>query len=109
VTAALLPATAAHLFPEYDSAALDPQRAGDAEVIIERLLEGGTREEVRRLFAAVGIATVADFIRRRGVRALSRRAFAYWRVVLRIDDYQHPPWMEDREAYPNPAPGLWGR
>ena len=104
-----LPSTAFHLFPEHDAAALDPRHECDAGVIIERLLETGTREELRWLFAAVGAAPVTDFVRRRGVRALSRRAFAFWRVVLCIDDYHCPPWMARREAYPDPAPGLWRR
>jgi len=107
---ATIPATAAHLFPEYDVATLDPAEKKAANVIIQRLLEGGTREELRWLFAACGQARVAEWVRERGLRGLSRKAFAYWRLVLGVKEYRRPPWMKKTDdPYPDPAPGLWGR
>ena len=85
-----LPADAAWLFPEYDfeSMSLEEHRG----VIIERVLERGTWEQVRWLFATYGEDAVAEWVRRHGFRLLSRRSFALWRLVLGVADYVAPDW-----------------
>lgn len=95
-----IPETMAPLFPEYDFTTLDVE--ADAELVMERVLEYGTRTELRWLFAHYGQDKIRDFVRRRGYRALSRRTFAYWRLVLGVNEYQRPPWAET-------ATELWGR
>jgi hypothetical protein len=85
-----LPISAAWLFPEYDFHAIDLDRYRG--VIIERLLERGTWEQVRWLFATYGEECVALWVRLHGFRLLSRRSFALWRVALGVTDYVAPDW-----------------
>ena len=85
-----LPADAAWLFPEYDFDTMDP--ASHKSVIIERVLERGSWEQLCWLFATYGEAGVAEWVRRHGFRLLSGRSFALWRLVLRVADYVAPEW-----------------
>jgi hypothetical protein len=92
-----LPADATWLFPEYDAATLDPER--HSGVIIERILERGTWEQLRWLFATYGEGRVAEWVRQHGFRLLSKRSFALWRLALGIEDYVAPEWaVEARRA-----------
>jgi hypothetical protein len=61
-------------------------------VVIERVLERGTWEQLRWLFATYGEACVAEWVRRHGFRLLSKRSFALWRLALGITDYVAPEW-----------------
>lgn len=88
-----LPADSAWLFPEYDFGSMDPERHSGA--IIERVLERGTWEQARWLFATYGEARVAAWVRRHGFRLLSKRSFALWRLALGITDYVAPEWAVD--------------
>ena len=85
-----LPADAAWLFPEYDFETMDIK--SHKSVIIERVLERGTWDQLCWLFATYGEANVAEWVRRHGFRLLSRRSFALWRLVLGITDYVAPEW-----------------
>lgn len=86
-----IPDTLAPYLPEYDPAALDLER--DADVIIGRTLEFGTRTELQWLFGHYGGDRVAAFVRRRGFRILSRRAFNYWCLVLEVEEFERPPFL----------------
>ena len=85
-----LPAGAAWLFPEYDFDTMDTK--SHESVIIERVLERGTWEQLRWLFVTYGEASVAEWVRRHGFRLLSRRSFALWRLALGVADYIAPEW-----------------
>ena len=85
-----LPADAAWLFPEYDFDTMDAE--SHKSVIIERVLERGTWEQLRWLFVTYGEASVAEWVRRHGFRLLSRRSFALWRLALGVSDYVAPEW-----------------
>lgn len=92
-----LPADTAWLFPEYDFETMDLEH--HSGVIVERLLERGTWEQVRWLFATYGEGCVAGWVRRHGFRLLSKRSFALWRLALGITDYVAPEWaVEARRA-----------
>ena len=101
-----LPADAVLLFPEHDfePVSLEEHRG----VIIERVLERGTWEQVRWLFATYGETEVAEWVQEHGFRLPSRRSFALWRLVLGVGDYVAPDWaveargMEDENTF-----GLW--
>jgi hypothetical protein len=88
-----LPASTAWLFPEYDFADMDPEE--HAGVIIERVLERGSWDELRWLFTRYGEPRVAEWVRRHGFRLLSRRSFALWQVALGVDDYVAPTWARE--------------
>jgi hypothetical protein len=88
-----LPASTAWLFPEYDFDSLD--REYHSGVIIERLLERGTWQQVQWLFATYGEERVAKWVRRHGFRLLSKRSFALWRLALGIDEYIAPEWARE--------------
>ena len=85
-----LPADAAWLFPEYDFEAMDVE--SHKSVIIERVLERGSWEQLRWLFVTYSEADVAEWVRRHGFRLLSRRSFALWRLALGVADYVAPEW-----------------
>jgi hypothetical protein len=85
-----LPADAAWLFPEYDFETIDLEL--HKGVIIERILERGTWEQLRWLFATYGEAGVAAWVQQHGFRLLSKRSFALWRLVLDVTDYEAPEW-----------------
>jgi hypothetical protein len=85
-----LPADAAWLFPEYDFDTMGVE--SHESVIIERVLERGTWEQLRWLFATYGEASAAEWVRRHGFRLLSRRSFALWRLALGVTDYVAPEW-----------------
>jgi hypothetical protein len=94
-----LPADSAWLFPEYDFDTMGVE--SHRSVIIERVLERGTWEQLRWLFATYGEASVAEWVRRHGFRLLSRRSFALWRLALDVVDYVAPEWaVEARRMEP---------
>lgn len=85
-----IPADMAWLFPEYAFVTMDVQT--HRGVIIERVLERGSWEQLRWLFATYGEAAVADWVSKHGFRLLSRRSFALWRLVLNVETYHAPDW-----------------
>jgi hypothetical protein len=91
-----LPADAAWLFPEYDFETMTPER--HESVIIERILERGTWEQLRWLFAVYGESNVAEWVRRHGFRLLSKRSFALWRLALGITAYVAPEWAVEAKG-----------
>ena len=85
-----LPTDTAWLFPEYDFATMDLEH--HAGVVIERVLERGSWEQVRWLFATYGEERVAAWVQRHRFRLLSKRSFALWRLALDVEDYVAPDW-----------------
>jgi len=85
-----IPADMAWLFPEYAFATMDIQT--HRGVIIERVLERGSWEQLRWLFATYGETAVAEWVSKHGFRLLSKRSFALWRLVLSVEDYYAPDW-----------------
>ena len=65
---------------------------GFANVIIERILERGSWDQLRWLFARYSQRRVATWLRQHGFRRLSPRSFEYWRRVLGVKRYKAPPW-----------------
>jgi Family of unknown function (DUF6922) len=93
-----LPQSADWLFPEYEFGSLEPEEYADT--IMERILERGTRAEVNWLFDHYGEHRVQDWVRRRGLRALSRRSFALWRLILGVTQPNAPAWAKSDGAWP---------
>ena len=91
-----LPADSAWLFPEYDfeTVAVDSHQG----VIIERILEKGSWEQLRWLFSTYGEETVAEWVRQHGFRLLSKRSFALWRVALGVKEYKAPDWAVEAKG-----------
>ena len=79
------------LFPEYDFEKMDLET--HRGVIIERVLEKGTWEQLRWLFATYGEPQVAEWVRQHGFRLLSKRSFALWRLALNVGEVEVPDWM----------------
>ena len=91
-----MPADSAWLFPEYDADEMDlVQHRG---VIIERILERGSQNQLRWLFCTYGEAAVADWVRRHGFRLLSKRSFALWRLALDVREIDIPTWAVAAKA-----------
>ena len=86
----MMPADSSWLFPEYDADEMDlVQYRG---VIIERILERGSQDQLRWLFRTYGEADVAEWVRRHGFRLLSKRSFALWRLALDVHGIDTPEW-----------------
>ncbi len=81
---------------EYTLEKLDLERA--AEVLIERTLRYGKRQELRWLFRQYGRARLAGWVRNFGHSFLDPIDFTYWRVVLEVDEYrmrsEHSVWRD---------------
>ena len=102
-----LPKTSEWLFPEYDFERMNPD--GYAGVVIERVLDRGSWDEIRWLMDHYGKRNVAQWVRQHGYRRLDRRAFAYWRWMLGIKRYTVPPWEKDKPSPPRYEAGGKGR
>lgn len=87
------------LFWDTDPATVDPQR--HAAYVIERVLEEGTLESVRALFAEYPKERIIDVIRHS--RRLSRRTANFWRVYL---DIKEPIACLQPRSIPAPS-ALW--
>ena len=93
-----LPESSNWLFPEHDFDRMEPDTY--ASTIMERILERGSWAEVNWLFDYYGQPQVRDWVRQHGFRALSRRSFALWRLVLEIDGHSAPVWAKADQAWP---------
>lgn len=95
----ILPTDLAWLFPEY---IFQEMTLTDHEgVIIERILDRGTWEQVRWLFSILGEDRVRVWVQHHGYRLLSKRSFALWCLALEIREYQAPDWaIEAKELEP---------
>ncbi len=87
-------------FQEYDFEQLDLAR--DANLIIHRVLEFGTWDEIRWLFQQYGAKRIRLFVRKHGERWLKPVSFNYWRKLLRIRRWAISP-------FPTPKGELWTR
>ena len=89
-----IPRSLAPFFQEYDLEKLDPHQHW--ELIVERTLAYGNRQELRWLFRRYGEPAIADWVRRMGWRRLPRRRFNLWCVLLEIEAPHKPPLWEQR-------------
>lgn len=64
-------------------------------VIIERILERGTWEQLQWLFNCYGETQVAQWTQKHGFRLLSKRSFALWKLALNIHSYHAPDWARE--------------
>ena len=79
-----IPETVSPFFQEYDFTLLDPDR--DAEIIIERVLLSGNRDEVRWLIYQYGHTRVKKWISTSGSIRLSRRRYHLWCVLWNVKE-----------------------
>ena len=84
-----IPETALPFFQEYDFERLDPQR--DSDLVIERLLAYGNREEVRWLLKYYGQARIQGWLSGSGKRRLPRRRYRLWCVLLDVAESLRKP------------------
>ena len=77
-------------FQEYDIARLNITR--DANLIIQRVLEFGTWDELRWLFETYRSKRIRLFLRERGERLLKPVTFTYWRKLLDIRRWRKSPF-----------------
>ncbi len=89
-----VPDSVQRLFDGYEASILGT--AEQRDFLIGRLLEDGDRRDLAWLSAEVGAAALADWIRRRGERQLSRRSRLFWQKVFRMDTETEP--QADRRA-----------
>jgi hypothetical protein len=81
-------------FQEYDIAQLDLTR--DANLIIQRVLEFGTWDEIRWLFVTYGSKRIRLFLRERGQRLLRPVTFNYWRKLMGIRRWKKSPFSTSK-------------
>lgn len=85
-----IPVTLKPYFQEYDIARLDLTR--DANLIIQRVLEFGTWDEIRWLFGVYRSKRIRSFLREHGARGLKPVTFNYWRKLLEIRRWKRSPF-----------------
>lgn len=90
VTSPQIPAGLKPYFQEYDIARLDITR--DANLIIQRVLEFGTWDEIRWLFKTYRSKRIRLFLRQHGDRWLKPVTFTYWRKLLGIRRWRKSPF-----------------
>lgn len=84
-----IPETALPFFQEYDFEHLDPER--DSDLVIERLLGYGNRDEVRWLLKHYGQVRVQRWLSESGKRRLPRRRYRLWCVLLDVAESLRKP------------------
>ena len=84
-----IPATARPFFQDYDFERLDPE--GDSNLIIERLLAYGNRDEVRWLLSRYGQARLRRWISESGNQRLPHRRYRLWCVLLDVTESLREP------------------
>jgi hypothetical protein len=91
-----LPEDSQWLFPEYTYGNIEVESYRG--VIIERILEKGSWEQLRWLFKTYGEKPVADWVAAHGFRLLSKRSFALWRLALGVKEFHAPDWAVQAKA-----------
>ena len=71
------------LFWDYPSGSIDTET--HAAIVLERVLEYGSLEAARWALANYGPGRLEEFLRRRGVRVLSRKTLSLCSVLLGIE------------------------
>jgi hypothetical protein len=84
-----IPKTTLSFFQEYEFERLDPERDGD--LVIERLLAYGNRNEVHWLLGHYGQSRVQRWLSETGKRRLPRRRYHLWCVLLDVNESVHEP------------------
>ena len=87
-------------FQEYDLIELDVST--HANLVIARVLEYGSWEEVRWLFGVYGAERIRSFVRQFGERWLHPVSFNYWRKLLKIRRWRHTPFHVAKGVLWNP-------
>ena len=90
-----IPKSSQAFFQEYRFETLDGVK--HAELIMERLLAYGDREEIRWLFNKYGVEDIRDWVQGHGERLLPRRRYELWRVLFDLPGVQK---SERRQAWP---------
>jgi hypothetical protein len=81
---ALIPASLAPFFQEYDLNSLDLERS--ATTIIERTLQCGNRLEIKWLFQVYSRERIASWLQKWGQDALPEPHLTFWRLVLDLPE-----------------------
>jgi hypothetical protein len=84
-----IPGSTLPFFQEYDFERLDPER--DSDLVIERLLAYGNRDEVRWLLLQYGQARIQNWLFESGSRLLPRRRYRLWCVLLNVIETKREP------------------
>ena len=77
------PALLVPLFWDYPPGAIDTDT--HASFVLERVLEYGSLKAARWTLATYGADRLAEFLRRRGARVLSRKTLSFWTVLLGLE------------------------
>ena len=71
-------------FQEYDLAQLDLQSS--QHTIIARVLQYGTRDEIRWLFRIYPLEKIADWVRQWGASLLPEPHLTFWKLILNLSE-----------------------
>jgi len=77
-----IPESTVSFFQEYNISSLDPTR--DRELVIERLLAYGNRDEVHWLVQNYGMKSIQSWLAEFGVCRLPRRRYRLWCVLFDV-------------------------
>lgn len=75
-------------FPEYDPKQLNLRDF--KTLLIERILDSGTREEVRWLFSCYRREDIVDYLKTQGQRRLSNASLSFWLLFFDLPPAHRP-------------------
>jgi hypothetical protein len=78
-----LPPSLHPLFWDHAPEVIDSE--AHASLVLERVLEYGTLADARWALATYGPEKIGEFLRRRGLRTLSRKTLAFWTTLLHLE------------------------
>lgn len=84
------------LFPEYDFETIDIET--HAGIIIERVLDRGSWDQLRWLFKTYSEEQIADWVAKHGFRLLSKGSFYLWRAALNIHEFTTLDWSSEARS-----------
>lgn len=91
-----LPPASRRLFAHYAQDRLSVEET--IQFVIGRLLEDGETGDLRWLAQTISEERLADWLRRRGGRQLTRRSRSFWQVVLGLT--VAPPAFDSAKLWP---------
>ena len=97
-----IPSEVGHLFWDCRHEAIDLET--HAPFVLERILEYGSLGAVRWALRTYGAERLAEFLRGRGARTLSRKTLSFWTLILGLEGETcfQPSSLSRNRPYWNP-------
>ncbi|MBI2070354.1 MAG: hypothetical protein HYT79_07090 [Elusimicrobia bacterium] len=85
------------LFPEYPINQINPYR--DVRLMLSRILDQGTRQEMKWVLRRYPISAIRDFLKQDGSRVLSAKSLRLWSLCFDVKPSLPPKWRLSGRAW----------